>query len=43
MPCAECKWLLCNYEELKPYVCSYDNHYANNIIELSKECPRLNE
>ena len=41
MPCAECRYLLTTYDEVKPYVCMYDAHYADNITELSKECPRI--
>ena len=36
--CVDCEGLSVDLDNSQPYLCMYDDHYAESLEDLSKEC-----
>jgi len=38
MSCVDCEGLSVDLDNPQPYLCMYDDHYAESLEDLNKEC-----
>lgn len=38
MNCVDCEGLSVDLDNSQPYLCMYDDHYAESLEDLNKEC-----